>query len=77
MKDQILGVLKDSQLGNGVRACLVELEFMDTAKVDELQSWGDRLASSRRRRRNDCPGVYRRVESDESLTSFRITTHLG
>ncbi len=40
VKDQILGVLKDSQLGNGVRACLVELEFMDTAKVDELFNLG-------------------------------------
>ncbi len=40
VKDQILGVLKDSQLGTGVRACLVELEFMDTAKVDELFNLG-------------------------------------
>jgi N-acetylmuramoyl-L-alanine amidase len=36
VKDQVLGVLKDSQLGDGVRACLVEIEFMDTKKVDEL-----------------------------------------
>lgn len=40
VKDQVLGVLKDSQLGNGVRACLVELEFMDTMKVDELFNLG-------------------------------------
>ena len=36
VKDQVLGVLKDSALGNGVRACLVELEFIDTKAVDEL-----------------------------------------
>lgn len=36
VKDQVLGVLKDSQLGNGVRACLVEIEFIDTKAVDEL-----------------------------------------
>ena len=36
VKDQVLGVLKDSQLGNGVRACLVEVEFIDTRAVDEL-----------------------------------------
>jgi N-acetylmuramoyl-L-alanine amidase len=36
VKDQVLGVLKDSALGSGVRACLVEIEFIDTKAVDEL-----------------------------------------
>lgn len=36
VKDQLLGVLKDKELGNGVRACLVEVEFIDTKAVDEL-----------------------------------------
>lgn len=36
VKDQVLGVLKDAALGNGVRACLVEVEFVDTKAVDEL-----------------------------------------
>ena len=36
VKDQLLGVLKDSNLGNGVRACLVEVEFIDVKAVDEL-----------------------------------------
>ena len=36
VKDQVLGVLKDAALGNGVRACLVEVEFIDTKAVDEL-----------------------------------------
>ena len=36
VKDQVLGVLKDSQLGSGVRACLVEVEFIDTKAVDDL-----------------------------------------
>jgi N-acetylmuramoyl-L-alanine amidase len=36
VKDQVLGVLKDTALGNGVRSCLVEIEFIDTRAVDEL-----------------------------------------
>jgi N-acetylmuramoyl-L-alanine amidase len=36
VKDQVLGVLKDKDLGTGVRACLVEVEFIDTKAVDEL-----------------------------------------
>jgi N-acetylmuramoyl-L-alanine amidase len=40
VKDQILGVLKDKELGPGVRACLVEIEFMDTNAVDQLFNLG-------------------------------------
>jgi len=40
VKDQILGVLKDKELGSGVRACLVEVEFIDTKAVDELLNLG-------------------------------------
>jgi N-acetylmuramoyl-L-alanine amidase len=40
VKDQVLGVLKDTALGSGVRACLVEIEFMDTKEVDELLNLG-------------------------------------
>ncbi len=40
VKDQILGVLKDSQLGPGVRACLTEVEFIDIKAVDELLNLG-------------------------------------
>lgn len=36
VKDQLLGVLKDKHLGNGVRSCLVEIEFIDVKAVDEL-----------------------------------------
>lgn len=40
VKDQVLGVLKESQLGNGVRACLLEVEFIDVKAVDELLNLG-------------------------------------
>ncbi len=36
VKDQVLGVLKDQHLGEGVRACLVEVEFIDVKAVDQL-----------------------------------------
>lgn len=39
VKDQELGVLKDAELGskdNGCRACLLEAEFIDVKRVDEL-----------------------------------------
>lgn len=36
VKDQILGVLRDKHLGPGVRACLVEIEFIDVVAVDKL-----------------------------------------
>ena len=47
VKDQVLGVLKDSQLGNGVRACLVEVEFIDTKAVDELLNLNSNAAQVR------------------------------
>lgn len=41
VKDQVLGVLKDESLGPNVRACLVELEFIDIKAVDELLNIGE------------------------------------
>jgi N-acetylmuramoyl-L-alanine amidase len=40
VKDQVLGVLKDQHLGPNTRACLVEIEFIDTKVVDELLNIG-------------------------------------
>ena len=40
VKDQILGVLKRSQLGATARGCLVELEFIDVPAVDQLLNIG-------------------------------------
>lgn len=40
VKDQVLGVLKRSQLGSTVKACLVELEFIDVPAVDQLLNIG-------------------------------------
>ncbi len=40
VKDQVLGVLKDNDLGTNTRACLVELEFIDVKSVDELLNLG-------------------------------------
>jgi len=39
VKDQVLGVLKDENLG-GARGCLVELEFIDRPEVDTLLNIG-------------------------------------
>jgi N-acetylmuramoyl-L-alanine amidase len=36
VKDQVLGVLKRSDLGNKAKGCLVELEFIDRKDVDQL-----------------------------------------
>jgi N-acetylmuramoyl-L-alanine amidase len=36
VKEQRLGVLRDSDLGPDVKACLVELEFIDVKAVDDL-----------------------------------------
>lgn len=36
VKQQQLGVLRDSDLGHGVKACLVELEFIDVKAGDDL-----------------------------------------
>ena len=36
VKEQRLGVLRDSDLGPGVKACLVELEFIDVKAGDDL-----------------------------------------
>lgn len=47
VKDQVLGVLKDAALGNGVRACLVEVEFIDTKAVDELLNLNENAAEVR------------------------------
>lgn len=41
VKDQVLGVLRDEHLGPNVRACLVELEFIDVKVVDELLNIGE------------------------------------
>ena len=40
VKDQVLGVLRDDELGPGVAACLVELEFIDRTDVDMLLNIG-------------------------------------
>jgi hypothetical protein len=40
-------VLKDTALGNGVRACLVEIEFIDTKAVDELLNLNTNAAQVR------------------------------
>jgi N-acetylmuramoyl-L-alanine amidase len=40
VKEQSLGVLRDSSLGGKARGCLVELEFIDTNAVDELLNIG-------------------------------------
>jgi N-acetylmuramoyl-L-alanine amidase len=40
VKDQQLGVLRDADLGPNVKACLVELEFIDIAAVDALLNIG-------------------------------------
>ena len=40
VKDQSLGVLRDSNLGTKARGCLVEMEFLDTNAVDELFNLG-------------------------------------
>jgi N-acetylmuramoyl-L-alanine amidase len=47
VKDQVLGVLKDSSLGSGVRACLVEVEFIDVKAVDELLNLSPNAAKVR------------------------------
>jgi len=47
VKDQILGVLKDKELGSGVRACLVEVEFIDIKAVDELLNLGAKAVQVR------------------------------
>ena len=47
VKNQVLGVLKDSELGSGVRACLMEVEFIDTKAVDELLNLGTNAAEMR------------------------------
>jgi len=40
VKDQKLGVLRDSDLGTKARGCLVEMEFIDVKAVDELLNIG-------------------------------------
>ena len=40
VKDQSLGVLRESSLGTKARGCLVEVEFLDTQAVDELFNLG-------------------------------------
>ena len=40
VKDQVLGVLKDENLGGTARACLVEVEFIDRKDVDRLLNIG-------------------------------------
>jgi N-acetylmuramoyl-L-alanine amidase len=40
VKDQSLGVLRESSLGTKARGCLVEIEFLDHKAVDELLNLG-------------------------------------
>jgi len=40
VKEQSLGVLRESSLGTKARGCLVEMEFLDTNAVDELFNLG-------------------------------------
>lgn len=47
VKDQVLGVLKDKDLGPTPRACLVEIEFIDVKEVDELLNIGATAAKVR------------------------------
>ena len=48
VKDQSLGVLRDEHLGPNVRACLLELEFIDVKAVDELLNIGAKSPEVRR-----------------------------
>lgn len=48
VKDQVLGVLKDENLGPNVRACLLELEFIDVKAVDDLLNIGMKSPEVRR-----------------------------
>lgn len=47
VKDQVLGVLKDKDLGPTPRACLVEIEFIDVKEVDVLLNIGPNAAQVR------------------------------
>lgn len=47
VKDQVLGVLKDTDLGPTPRACLVEIEFIDVKEVDVLLNIGPNAAKVR------------------------------
>jgi N-acetylmuramoyl-L-alanine amidase len=54
VKEQDLGVLRDESLGNSIgnhpcRACLLEIEFLDTVKVDELFNTGHQAEEVRGR----------------------------
>ncbi len=40
VKDQSLGVLRDSNLGTTTRGCMLEMEFIDVKAVDELLNIG-------------------------------------
>jgi len=48
VKDQRLAVLRESNLGAKARGCLVELEFIDVKKVDELLNIGAQSPQVRR-----------------------------
>jgi N-acetylmuramoyl-L-alanine amidase len=47
VKDQQLGVLRDTSLGTKTRGCLVELEFIDVKAVDELLNIGPKAPQVR------------------------------
>ena len=47
VKEQRLGVLRDDQLGEGTKACLVEIEFIDRPEVDELLNLGPKAGEVR------------------------------
>lgn len=54
VKEQALGVLRDDWLGNAAasqpsRACLLEIEFLDVPKVDELFNTGPRAEEVRKK----------------------------
>jgi N-acetylmuramoyl-L-alanine amidase len=48
VKDQVLGVLKDTHLGDNVRACLLEVEFIDVRAVDDLLNLSPNATQVRR-----------------------------
>ena len=57
VKDQLLGVLKDAELGPKVRACLLEVEFIDVKAVDQLLNIGPNAPDVRRDLANAIAGA--------------------
>lgn len=48
VKDQRLGVLRESSLGNKTRGCLLEVEFIDNPQIDQLLNIGPNAPEVRR-----------------------------